>query len=64
MTVLKVIADHSLLCAKICRNKDNCAMREIDLHGLHVHEAVEKVHQLVEFCLRDPISGQSSLDFA
>jgi hypothetical protein len=33
-------------------------MREIDLHGLHKHEAIEKVHQMVEYCINDPVSGK------
>jgi DNA-nicking Smr family endonuclease len=37
-------------------NKDNCAMREIDLHCLHRREAIEKVHQMVEYCINDPVS--------
>ena len=41
-----------------CRNKDKCYTREIDLHGLHIHEATDKVHELVEFSLKDPFSGK------
>ena len=42
-----------------CRNKANCYTRECDLHGLHKREAVEKVHQLVEFSINDPVNGKS-----
>lgn len=47
-----------LTCTELlCRNKDNCALREIDLHGLHTHEAIEKLHGLVEYSVKDPYAG-------
>ena len=34
-------------------------MKEIDLHGLHTHEAVNMVHKMVEHAIRDPFQGEA-----
>lgn len=47
----------------VCRNKGNCAQRTIDLHGLHVNEALTVTDELVSQSVNDRFNGKPAALF-